>query len=60
MNGLNRSFAVLNAVVSYNGGDFMFLVERSIGLNLTNRRFDSIGLSVIEKEGRLEIFGAVS
>jgi len=51
---------LLNMVVSYNGGNYMELVERTSNYNLGNANFDKVGLSVAFREGRLEIFGVIS
>ena len=52
-NGINTSFLVLNMVVSYNGGDFLDLVDKSVALNLSRPHLDQIGLTVAEKDGML-------
>ena len=58
MRGINRTIYVANIVVSYNGGDFMSIVERSSNFGINNKGLTKIGLSVKYVKGMLEIFGA--
>jgi hypothetical protein len=58
--GVNRNMMLINMVVSYNGGDYMPLVERTSNYNLGNANFSKVGLTVAFKAGMLEVFGAIS
>lgn len=58
--GINRNMMLINMVVSYNGGDYMELVERTSNYNIGNSNFNRIGLTVAFKGGMLEVFGAIS
>ena len=52
-NGVRTSFMLMNLLVSYNGGDYVDLVAKSIKFNLKNRNLNSIGLTVALRKGML-------
>lgn len=58
--GINRNILLFNMVVSFNGGNYMQLIERTSNFNLGNANFNNVGLTVAYKDGMLEVFGAFS
>ena len=44
---------LMNMVVSYNGGDFVDLIAKTVRFNLKNPNLNSISLTVAERKGML-------